>query len=616
MNPSEEIKAKLDIVDVLRDYIQVRPAGVNFRALCPFHKEKTPSFLISPDKQIWHCFGCGKGGDIFTFVMEMEGLSFVEALRLLAPKAGVVLSSANFKNDSARNRLLDIMSFAVQVYHHLLFNDPSAAPARAYLQERGLTEETIDNWQIGFSLDSWEAMTSRLKQKGFREQEIFLAGLAIKREERSSYYDRFRGRLMFPIRDLNGNPVAFSARVLPAKEKTEKLGKYINSPQTPIYDKSRIVFGLDAAKRAIKEQDLAVIVEGQMDAITAHQHGFQNVVAVSGAALTAEQIALIKRFTNNLALSFDMDAAGLEALRRGAKEAWRAEMNINVIAHAAKDPDELIRKNPAYWSKAVSQARPAMEYLMDKYERENDMEKIAHRKVLAKEGLSFIAAMKNKIDQDFWLKKLGRKIDVSEAILKEALAAAAGREIAFKPETAVPAQPATKREEKASDTLLALMLKLPVLAEYVFQRLEPGQIIGEANRRIYKYLQIFYNNFSRPDNDSDRRPDTFVLSYEDFRAWLESSGQSAENTQILNDLNKIVLLGERDFFDFSLDQARQEMISLCLFLKKNYLSARSRELEKMLAAAEQKDDREKIDLFSKQFKELQSEIRSLERSSR
>lgn len=253
---------------------------------------------------------------------------------------------------------------------------------------------------------------------------------------------------------------------------------------------------------------------------------------------------------------------------------------------------------------------------MDKYERENDMEKIAHRKVLAKEGLSFIAAMKNKIDQDFWLKKLGRKIDVSEAILKEALAAAAGREIAFKPETAVPAQPATKREEKASDTLLALMLKLPVLAEYVFQRLEPGQIIGEANRRIYKYLQIFYNNFSRPDNDSDRRPDTFVLSYEDFRAWLESSGQSAENTQILNDLNKIVLLGERDFFDFSLDQARQEMISLCLFLKKNYLSARSRELEKMLAAAEQKDDREKIDLFSKQFKELQSEIRSLERSSR
>ncbi|MCK5357188.1 MAG: hypothetical protein KAJ48_02235, partial [Elusimicrobiales bacterium] len=230
LQPSDEIKQKLDIVDVIREYIPIKPAGMNFRANCPFHREKTPSFMVSPDKQIWHCFGCQKGGDIFSFVQEIEGIDFVEALRLLAPKAGVTLRRQDPKLTSQRNRILDILEMSRKYFHYNLLNSPAAAKAREYLKERGLIEETIEEWQIGYSPDSWDSAIKLLQGKGFKENEIFLAGIIVKSQNSSRFYDRFRARIMFPINDINSNTVAFSARVSPEKEAEEKMGKYINSP--------------------------------------------------------------------------------------------------------------------------------------------------------------------------------------------------------------------------------------------------------------------------------------------------------------------------------------------------------------------------------------------------
>ncbi len=211
MQPSEEIKARIDIVDLIREYINLQPAGVNFRAKCPFHREKSPSFIVSPEKQIYHCFGCGKGGDIFSFLMEMEGINFVEALRILAPKAGVTLKRQDPKLTSERNRIMDIMDISRRFYHKTFLESPYAKNARDYLLERGLKNETIEEWQIGFSPDSWEVLVNFLKGKGFKENEIFLAGMIVKSEKSNRFYDRFRGRIMFPIMDVNSNTVAFSA---------------------------------------------------------------------------------------------------------------------------------------------------------------------------------------------------------------------------------------------------------------------------------------------------------------------------------------------------------------------------------------------------------------------
>lgn len=339
MSQSEEIKSKLDIVEVIREYIPVKAVGANFQALCPFHNEKSPSFVISPEKQIWHCFGCGRGGDVFAFVMEKEGLGFMEVLRLLAPKAGVVLQYENQQEYSERNRLLDILELAGKYYAHIL-STPIGREAREYLIKRGLSDENITEWQLGYSQDSWSGLYDFLKArpltgKKYTDEEILSAGLTVKKEAQNSggrgYYDRFRDRIMFPIWNVNNNLIAFTARVNPNKEQTEKMGKYINSPQTKIYDKSRVLFGLNKAKSAIRQEDMAIVVEGQMDAISCHNHGFKNVVASSGTALTTEQVALIKRFTNNLALLFDMDAAGQMAADRGIKEALAQEMNLKII---------------------------------------------------------------------------------------------------------------------------------------------------------------------------------------------------------------------------------------------------------------------------------------------
>ncbi|MDD5290749.1 MAG: DNA primase [Patescibacteria group bacterium] len=634
MDQAEEIKSRLDIVEIIREYIPLKPAGINFRALCPFHREKSPSFIVSSEKQIWHCFGCGRGGDVFSFLMEIEGLGFAEVLRNLAPRAGVTLKRQDPKLTSQRNRLLDIMEAAVNYYHKSLDRE-EAKSVREYLANRGLKEETIQSWQIGYSPESWDDLINLLKGKGYTENEIFLAGLSTKKENSARFYNRFRGRIMFPIFDASGAAVAFSARVRPDKEREEKMGKYINSPATMIYDKSRILFGLDKAKMAIKNEDLAIIVEGQMDVITAHQNNFKNVVASSGTALVGEQdrtkplvelqkrqVDLLKRYTNNIALAFDMDKAGQMASDRGIREAMAAEMNIKIIIiPSGKDPDECIRNNPGEWARAAAEAKPIMEYYFDKIFSGLNLEEVGDKRRAVKEILPILAKLGNKIEQDFWLKKLAEKIEVEENILRETLINSVKKEprrpAAVTPENKPEGQKFRPgREEMLSELMLALSIRFPGLLAYIVDRIQPDQIVGSAHKSFYKDLIIYYNNTIGSENETGEARVFSKINYDDLKKWFAENSAPLSLAEDAGDvriklLDRLVLLGDKDFYDLDEEKARGETIKIVMALKKCYLTRRMKEIERTIAHCEEEGEGGKARELMEELKMLSDEIREV-----
>jgi len=642
LQPSDEIKSRLDIVDVLRDYIQLKAAGVNFRARCPFHREKTPSFMVSPEKQIWHCFGCGKGGDIFSFVQEIEGIDFLEALRMLAPKAGVTLKRQDPKIASQRNRLLDILELSRKYYHKVLLDSDKAKYAREYLKDRGLAEEIIEEWQIGYSPDGWENICGFLKQRGFNENEIFLAGMSIKSNNRPGFYDRFRDRIMFPINDVNGSTVGFSARVNPNKEAEEKMGKYINSPQTLIYDKSKILFGLDKAKMEIKAKDLAVLVEGQMDVITAHQNGYKNVVASSGTALTQEQVNLIKRYTNNFAFALDSDKAGQMAIDRGenvVREQDRkftngedsqgknkryldttASYNINrrvIIIPDGMDPDEFIKSKPKEWENAVEKSIPMMQYHFDKALSSLDLDKIEDRRVAVQKLLPIISKIGNSIEQDYWLKVLSEKIDTKESLLRETLKSISVKDFSQKDysedkKEKIENVRVLSREEKSSELLLAILLKFNSLVEYTLNQIQIDQVAGDENRLFYKNLIFYYNNIINDVfRDSSLVGSEALINYKNYRNWLESESKNQKENNQLKLLDKLVILGDEEFYNFQEDQAKKELINITLYLKKNYLISRMREIERLISQSEKEKNVDETKELLEEFKVLSDELKEI-----
>jgi DNA primase len=609
MSEIDDIKAKLNIVDLIREYIPVKAAGVNFQALCPFHNEKTPSFVISPDKQIWHCFGCGRGGDIFSFIMEKEGLDFSEALRLLASKAGVELQQRDRRDHSKLNRLLDVMDLAGKYYAHIL-QTPTGKSAKDYLLKRGLTEETIKDWNLGYSLDNWSSLYDFLRERPktgrkFSDEEIEAAGLIIKKNnisEGRQYYDRFRGRIMFPIWDFNNNLVAFTARVSPEKEKTEKMGKYINSPQTSIYDKSKILFGLNKAKSAIREEDLVVVVEGQMDVISCYNHGIYNVVASSGTALTSAQVALLKRFTNNIALAFDMDVAGQQAADRGIREILAQDMNVKVIVTpSGKDPDESLRSNPDDFKKAIKEAKPMLDYYFTKVSSGLDLEKLENKILVRNQMFSMIQLVQNKSDQGYWLKKISEELDFSETDIREEFVKFVSSQknnnySQEKTDNTIleTAKPVLSREEMLSELVLSLVIKFPELFNYFLENLDIDKIFGERNITFYKTLIIYYNKAAS-------------FSYEAFHKYLEN------DDNLLKLLDRLLLLGEKEFYNHTPEEARQEAIKISLELKRHFYQKKIKSLEKEISMLEKLDnfDEAKMTELMESLKNATLELKKL-----
>lgn len=413
--PVEQIKARLNIVDVVGSYIRLQKAGINLKASCPFHKEKTPSFFVSPSRESWHCFGCNRGGDIFNFVMEIEGVEFPDALKILANRAGVELKPISQEFRSERGRLLSLTEEAKSFYAKELEKNKKVSD---YLKDRGLKETAIKEFNIGFAPEGWRNLRIYLKTKGYKDEEMEKAGLVIKKSlvagsQPSDYYDRFRNRIMFPINNSAGQTVGFSGRIF--GEETETTGgKYINTPQTVLYDKSKILFAFDKAKTEIRKNDACVLVEGNMDAIMSHQAGVKNTVAVSGTALTAEHLGIIKRLTDNLLMAFDKDDAGFSASKRGIDMALKEGFDVKAIEiSSGKDPADVIRDNPENWKKSVETAKNVIDFylraLAEKIKEPRDLQKKIRELVLP-----YVVLMPNEMEKAHWIKEIARMLKIKE----------------------------------------------------------------------------------------------------------------------------------------------------------------------------------------------------------
>lgn len=606
MNHADEIKSRLDIVDIISEYISLRPAGSNFRALCPFHNEKTPSFMVSPDKQIYHCFGCGKGGDLISFVMGMEGLDFVEALKSLAPRAGVIIDNQEFSDNSQKNRLLQILEFSRKYYNYILTSEKGdrekIKSIKKYLNARGLSEEAISNWQIGYSLDNYDDLLNFLKSKKFTDTEILSSGMSFK-SEKGKHFNRFRDRVMFPINDINGRTVAFTARINPEIKDNNSLGKYINSPQTEIYDKSRILFALDKARMPIKEKDVVILVEGQMDAISAHEAGFNNVCAVSGTALTVSQLNLIKRYTKNIILAFDQDSAGENATDRGVSEALRMGFNLKIAnLESGKDPDDIIRENPDNFKKALESARDIMNYYLSKEFDGLDINNIRDKNLAVNKILTVINKLYNKVEQDFWLKELSQKSRVEEVFLREELqkiAQNASKSDNIKEDKiitkALDQDGAISWEDKLLESLLSLLLKNNRYCEYVFNNLNPEFVTGKY-QEFYNYWLIYYNKEGQ-------------IEYQGLLNYFKQ-----ENLLPLEEaLKKIGLIS--DFYwsdeDVSEEKIKEEIIKSIIEIKKNFLRERIRIENDNLIKAEKNNDDKNIQDIMKNLKNYNQELQKI-----
>lgn len=434
MDQLEEIKSKIDLVQLVAEYLPMQKAGRNFKALCPFHAEKTPSFIVSPERQIWKCFGCGKVGDAFGFLMEYDRMDFGEALRFLAKKAGVTLKTYQPSEDEAKKtKLYGINHLAAEFFHFLLLNHPAGKSALDYILDRGISKNSLKLFKIGYSPDLWDGLQKYLVgKKGLDPQDLENAGLIIKSSRVSpptshpQYYDRFRHRLMFPLIDHKGNVCGFAGRVLDSNAKEARppslaaqaasgQAKYVNTPETLVYHKSDLLYPLNLTKEEIKKENKAVVVEGELDAISSFQIGIKNVVAIKGSALTENQAKLLKRYCENLVLALDADIAGDSAARRGIEIADKEGFNVRVVElEKYKDPDEAAQKEPGFYKEKIKKAVSFYDYLLDSaFKRSADGSSEAKKKV-GEEIVPVLAKIENEIVKNHYVRLLAEKLRVNE----------------------------------------------------------------------------------------------------------------------------------------------------------------------------------------------------------
>ncbi len=520
----DEVKQRVDIVEVVSDYFPLQKAGRNFKALCPFHPEKVPSFYVFPERQSWHCFGaCGTGGDVFSFLMRKEGVDFGEALRILAQRAGVPLTS---KQPDERQReiekLKEINEAAAEYYHYLLLHSLAGERTRNYLAQRGVSSKTIEDFQLGFSLDSWEALREQLTRRGYQEDELVAAGLLVEKEQGKTY-DCFRNRLMFPIRDIAGRVLGFGARTL-----DDSLPKYLNSPQTAIFDKSGTLYGIDRAKSAIRKQNLAVVVEGYMDVIIAHQYGFSNVVASLGTALTEKQVGIIKKLTRNLTLALDADTAGEIATLRGieiAKSTFDqkvvplpnseglvkyenildAEIRVMVLP-PGKDPDDIIKESPKEWGRLLEEASPVVDYTFDFIASKLDLSRLKDKSLAADQLLPLIAEIKHPVRQAHYLQKLARLVAVDEHTLASALKRIRLSKRKWGGDVSQPSSlvPSLSPSDPLAEYCLSLLARYPELRSYATEL--SADYFGHSEHR-----ELFLAWCNTSDLDAMRRELDLIL---------------------------------------------------------------------------------------------------------
>lgn len=574
-SPIDEIKNRLDITDVIREYIKIEKAGANYRAVCPFHGEKSPSFFISPAKQIWHCFGsCSEGGDMFKFVMKIEGVEFGDALRILANKAGVELrpQSPEFaKLKTEKARLYEIAELACAFFETQLGTSEGGREAKQYLVGRKVNDASIRDWKIGYAPDTWQGLHDFLNNRGYTDSEVERAGLIIK-SSKGRYYDRFRGRIIFPVFDLTSSVVGFGGRVFRQTKRPDGAdeAKYINSPSTILYDKSRILYGLNKAGVEARKENKCILTEGYMDVIMSHQAGILNVVSTSGTALTLYQLKILKRYSDNLHIAFDMDLAGNSATKRGIDLAQAEGFNIKVVSMpAGKDPADVVSENPESFVELVSSARSIHDFYFDMTLSMYDKNTIEGKKEISKIILPVIAKIPNKIEQSTWIQELASHLSVREGDVLEELA-----KIGVEEREDSTRQDLTKktitRKELLEEKIITLLIKSPAKIE----------LIAPDDLKLFSLINVdildnLIKNKGSIENISSEYRDR--VNYLGLKADMDSSD------------------------DLELERCLVELKSLVLRDKLNEISKKIKEAERDNKTKEVEDLIKQFNQYSKSF---------------
>ncbi|MBI5620676.1 DNA primase [Candidatus Gottesmanbacteria bacterium] len=511
MSDIDEVKNRTDIISVIGAKVTLKKAGRHWKALCPFHSEKTPSFIVSPERQSWHCFGCGKGGSVIDFVMEQERVDFVEALESLAEKAGVKLERRHADTPEAKlkEKIIAANHLASEYYQYLLTQHTIGVKAREYLKNRGVTDKTIKSFALGYSANSWDGLLKYLIKKGFDGETLEKAGLVVQKYNQpsshnskfiiphSSFYDRFRGRVMFTLKDHRGNVVGFSGRLL---DPEAKEAKYINTSETLVYSKSNVLYGMDVTKAAIQQEGEAVVMEGEFDVISSFQVGVGNVVAIKGSALTEGHVNLLRRFAERIILALDSDPAGDAASRRGIEIADRAGLDVRVVRMpSGKDPDEAARENPGLLKKAIKAAEPVYDYFLASATKRHDPRDAFGKRKISDELLPIIGKIENPIVRGHYLKKLANALDLSEETIDDALrkalrAGTTGRNPDR--DTSTAAKNTRSREENLEMYVLALLVqgKTVDLYEELSELVRIDGFTVPSVRQIISLLGVFIND--------------------------------------------------------------------------------------------------------------------------
>ena len=575
MDAKEEIKQKLGIEEVVGEYLELKRAGRNFKALSPFKAEKTASFMVSPEKGIWHDFSSNQGGDIFSFVMLMEGIDFVEAMRLLAPKAGVDLSQHQGDGRTAqrKKRLQEALHLATRYYQQSLLSNRAAL--EYIVNKRGYGKAVIGDFQLGYSPATGTALLHALKKKKFTEQELKDAGLIT--HTRGAWRDMFRGRVMVPLHDGQGNVIGFTARVL-----DNSLPKYINTPQTLLYDKSRHVFGLHVAKEAIRRAGFVVLVEGNMDVVASHKVDVKNVVATAGTAMTAQHLKQLNRLSEDVRLAFDQDSAGIQATERAIPIAQEVGVRLSIIdIEGGKDPDDLIKENPAQWQQTIEQSKYVMDWLIDKYSATLDLTTAEGKRNFTDRTLATLASVKDAVERSHYVDHIAALIKVDKVSVQTKLDALEkkGKRLPKKRIKADLAQLKNQDQIKSAyqDLLLGLNLLFPAVKDSL-KGVEPHWFSGESRRSVAEYV-------------------------------LAGVGDPVTKTppqlHRLDDYVKIVLFKTEELYDAWSESDRIiEAVGLAHRLARDYKTHTKTQLGQQLRQAEADGDDTKREALLREFNEL------------
>ena len=583
MDQATEVREKIDIVSLISEYLPLKKAGRNFKTNCPFHNENTPSLVISPERQIWHCFGCNKGGDAFTFLMEYENMEFPEALRALAKKAGITIKETAFRKEeySEKEKIFTINNQALKFYHYILTEHKIGKAALVYLLEkRKINKGIIDTFELGFAPGNGSALSDYLiKKKGYKDRDLLMAGISFERGGR--VYDFFRSRIIFPLFDHRGNVTGFSARAL----SDDNQPKYLNTKETAVYHKGSMFFGLNGAKEEIKQKQDAIIVEGEFDMISLFMEGVKNVVAIKGTALTENQVNLLARFTPKVTLCLDQDNAGFEATRRSLEVIEKKGLTTAIIvATEGKDPDEAIKKNPAAFKKAIKENIGVYDYLTEKFVSETNKDTAQGKKDITDNLLPLFGNIANEVVKEHYLKKLSSILDISlESLLKEVEKL---KKKDLEDKIVIPKKDKRTRREILEEYLLSLII----------QNENPKNVI-EDNKKIlleYKFetssLQKLLESLMAVFAKKEK------LDLKEFSKSLSSELIQAFDICYLFPLPKFL---EDDKYEEEIKKVSKELFTLFLKDKINALSVR-------IKAKEQTKEAEEMDELEKELTELVS----------